>query len=66
VAGSLTLLTRMFGTVAAASLILMLFEILQAGHGFFEAFHLTFGIAALLALASAGLLLLLPRTIAKS
>jgi MFS family permease len=64
VAGSLTLLTRMFGTVTAASLILMLFEILQVKHGFFEAFHLTFQLAALLAFVSAGLLALLPRKIA--
>lgn len=61
VAGSLTLLTRMFGTVTAASLILMLFEILQVKHGFFEAFHLTFLLAALLAFVSAGLLAFLPR-----
>lgn len=63
VAGSLTLLTRMFGTVTAASFILMLFESLQAGRGFFEAFQLTFQIAAVLALISAGLLALLPRRI---
>jgi MFS family permease len=63
VAGSLTLLTRMFGTVTAASLILMLFEILQVKHGFFEAFHQTFQFAAVLAFASAGLLALLPRKI---
>ena len=61
VAGSLTLLTRMFGTVTAASLILMLFEILQVRHGFFEAFHLTFLLAAVLAFVSAGLLAFLPR-----
>jgi MFS family permease len=64
VAGSLTLLTRMLGTVTAASLILMLFEILQVKHGFFEAFHQTFQLAALLAFISAGLLALLPRKIA--
>jgi MFS family permease len=63
VAGGLTLLTRMFGTVTAASIILMLFEILQTGRGFFEAFQLTFQIAAVLALISAGLLALLPRRI---
>ena len=54
VAGSLTLLTRMFGTVTAASLILMLFEILQVKHGFFEAFHLTFLLAAVLAFGQCG------------
>jgi MFS family permease len=64
VAGSLTLLTRMLGTVTAASVILMLFEILQVGHGFFEAFHRTFQLAALLAFVNAGLLALLPRKIA--
>ena len=63
VAGSLTLLTRMLGTVTAASLILMLFEILQVEHGFFEAFHRTFQLAAVLAFISAGLLALLPRKI---
>jgi MFS family permease len=65
VAGSLTLLTRMFGTVTAASLMLMLFEILQVKHDFFEAFHLTFLLAAALAFVSAGLLALLPRKIAR-
>ena len=63
VAGSLTLLTRMFGTVTAASVILMLFEILQIHHGFSEAFHLTFQSAALLALCSAGVLAFLPHRI---
>ena len=61
VAGSLTLLTRMLGTVTAAALILMLFEILQVEHGFFEAFRRTFLCAAGLAFVSAGLLALLPR-----
>ena len=65
VAGSLTLLTRMLGTVTAASIILMLFEILQSGRGFFEAFRLTFQIAAVLAFASAALLALLPRRMAR-
>jgi len=63
VAGSLTLLTRMFGTVTAASIVLMLFEILQVDHGFFEAFQVTFQLAALLAFGSAGLLALLPHRI---
>ena len=49
VAGSLALLTRTLGTVTAASVVLMLFEILQIRHGFFEAFHQTFQLAALLA-----------------
>lgn len=64
VAGSLTLLTRMLGTVTAASVVLMIFEILQIRHGFFAAFHHTFQLAALLAFVSAGLLALLPRKIA--
>ena len=60
VAGSLALLTRTLGTVTAASVILMLFEVLQIRHGFFEAFHQTFQIAALLAFFTAGLLAFLP------
>jgi MFS family permease len=60
VAGSLALLTRTLGTVAAASVVLMLFEILQIRHGFFDAFHQTFQLAALLAFVAAGLLTLLP------
>jgi MFS family permease len=63
VAGSLVLLTRTLGTVAAASVVLMLFEILQIRHGFFEAFHQTFQLAALLAFVAAGLLALLPSKI---
>jgi EmrB/QacA subfamily drug resistance transporter len=63
VAGSLALLTRMLGTVAAASIVLMVFEILHAQHGFFDAFHQTFQLAALLAFASAGLLALSARRI---
>ena len=61
VAGSLALLTRTLGTVAAASLVLMVFERLQLKHGFFEAFHQTFQLASLLAFASAGLLALSSR-----
>src|SRR5689334_18417690 len=56
VAGSLVLLTRTLGTVGAASLVLMVFEILQARHGFHAAFHWTFQLAALLAFVTAGLL----------
>ncbi len=56
VAGSLVLLTRTFGTVTAASIVLMVFEILNADHGFIEAFHRTFQLAALLAFAAAVLL----------
>lgn len=61
VAGSLALLTRTLGTVAAASIVLMVFEILQVQHGFFDAFHQTFQWAGLLAFASAGLLALSSR-----
>ena len=64
-AGSLALLTRMLGTVAAASLVLMAFEILQSRHGFFDAFQQTFQLAALLAFVSAGLLAASPRRIGK-
>jgi len=56
VAGSLALLTRTLGTVSAASVVLMVFEILQTKFGFLEAFHQTFQLAALLAFVSAGLL----------
>ncbi|MDO8400135.1 MAG: MFS transporter [Bradyrhizobium sp.] len=61
VAGSLALLTRTLGTVAAASIVLMAFEILQAQHDFFDAFQRTFQLAAVLAFASAGLLALSSR-----
>jgi MFS family permease len=63
VAGSLVLLTRMLGTVTAASIVLMVFEILQQNGSFLEAFHQTFQLAALLAFAAAALLALLPRRI---
>lgn len=56
VAGSLALLTRTLGTVSAASVVLMVFEILQMKYGFLEAFHQTFQLAAMLAFVSAGLL----------
>jgi MFS family permease len=56
VAGSLVLLTRTLGTVTAASIVLMLFEILQQDHSFLEAFQQTFQLAALLAFVAAGLL----------
>jgi len=61
VAGSLVLLTRTFGTVTAASVVLMVFEILNVGHGFLEAFSQTFQLAALLAFVAAGLLAISPR-----
>ena len=63
VAGSLALLTRTLGTVTAASIFFLVFDILQARHGFFEAFQQTFQLAALLAFVAAGLLMLSPRRI---
>jgi EmrB/QacA subfamily drug resistance transporter len=63
VAGSLALLTRTLGTVTAASVFFLVFEILQTKHGFFEAFQQTFQLAALLAFVAAGLLVLAPRKI---
>jgi MFS family permease len=56
VAGSLVLLTRTLGTVTAASVVLLVFTILNAQYGFLEGFQRTFQLAALLAFASAGLL----------
>ena len=62
VAGSLVLLTRTFGTVTAASIVLMVFEILNTTHGFLEGFQKTFQLAALLAFAAAGSLALAARS----
>ena len=58
VAGSLVLLTRTLGTVTAASVVLLVFEILNMKYGFLEGFQKTFQLAALLAFASAVLLAL--------
>jgi MFS family permease len=66
VAGSLVLLTRTLGTVTAASVVLMVFEILNAKHGFLESFQRTFHFAALLAFGAAGLLAISPRRIGES
>ena len=66
VAGSLVLLTRTLGTVTAASVVLMVFEILNAKHGFLESFQRTFQFAALLAFGAAGLLAISPRRIGES
>jgi MFS family permease len=63
VAGSLVLLTRTLGTVTSASVVLLVFEILNARHGFLEGFQMTFQLAALLAIAAAGLLALSQRSI---
>lgn len=61
VAGSLVLLTRTMGTVTAASVVWMVFGILNTGHGFIAAFQQTFQVAALLAFAAAALLAVSPR-----
>ncbi len=61
VAGSLVLLTRTMGTVTAASVVWMVFGILNTGHGFLAAFQQTFHFAALLAFAAAALLAISPR-----
>jgi MFS family permease len=63
VAGSLALLTRTFGTVTAASVVLMVFEILNVKYGFVEGFQKTFQLAALLAFAAAASSALSPRKI---
>jgi hypothetical protein len=54
VAGSLVLLTRTLGTVTAASLVLMVFGLLNTKYGFLEGFQKTCQFAALLAFAAAG------------
>ena len=56
VAGSLVLLTRTLGTVAAASVVLVTFELLNIQYGFLAGFQKTFQLAALLAFFAAGLL----------
>ena len=66
VAGSLVLLTRTLGTVSAASVVLMVFEILQQNANFLEAFQRTFQLAALLAFAAAVLLAFSSRKTVKS
>jgi len=63
VAGSLVLLTRTLGTVTAASVVLLVFGILNTKYAFLEGFQKTFQFAALLAFAAAGLLALSPRRI---
>lgn len=54
VAGSLVLLTRTFGNVAAAPVVLMVFETMKMKYGFIDGFQKSFQLAALLALAAAG------------
>jgi len=56
VAGSVVLLTRTLGTVAAASVVLVTFEMLNIQYGFLAGFQKTFQLAALLAFFAAGLL----------
>jgi hypothetical protein len=53
VAGSLVLLTRTLGTVTSASVILMVFGIMNIAYGFLEGFQNTFLFAALLAFVGA-------------
>ncbi len=64
VAGSLVLLTRTLGTVTAASVVLLVFEMLNMKGGFLDGFQKTFQLAALLAFTAAGLLALSPRNTA--
>jgi MFS family permease len=61
VAGSLVLLTRTLGTVTSASVVLMVFEILNTTYGFVEGFQKTFQLAALLAFVAAGASAFSPR-----
>ena len=61
VAGSLVLLTRTFGTVTAASVIFLVFNVLNTAYGFQAGFQKTFQFAALLAFAATALVAFLPR-----
>jgi MFS family permease len=61
VAGSLVLLTRTLGTVTAASVVFLVFGVLNARYGFLEGFQKTFQLAALLAFVAAGLVALSSR-----
>ncbi|MBR0801211.1 MFS transporter [Bradyrhizobium jicamae] len=63
VAGSLVLLTRTFGTVTAASVVFLVFEILSSDYGFLVGFQKTFQFAAAMAFAAAALSLLSHRRI---
>jgi MFS family permease len=63
VAGSLVLLTRTFGTVTAASVVFLVFEILSGSYGFLAGFQKTFQVAAAMAFAGAALSLLSLRRI---
>jgi MFS family permease len=61
VAGSLVLLTRTLGTVTAASVVFLVFGILNMRYGFVEGFQKTFQLAALLAFVAAALIALASR-----
>ena len=61
VAGSLVLLTRTFGTVTAASVIFLVFDVLNTRYGFLPGFQKTFQFAAVLAFAAAALIAFSPR-----
>jgi MFS family permease len=63
VAGSLVLLTRTLGTVTAASVVLLVFGILNVKYGFLEGFQKSLQLAALLAFAAAGLLAFSPHRV---
>jgi MFS family permease len=65
VAGSLVLLTRTLGNVTAASVVFLVFEILNTTYGFLEGFQKTFQLAALLAFAAAGALAFSSRRLAR-
>jgi MFS family permease len=56
VAGSLAMVTRTVGAVAAAAGIMLIFETLESGAGFFGAYRCTFLIAAAIAFAMTALL----------
>jgi MFS family permease len=56
VAGSLAMVTRTLGTVGAATLVMLLFQKLEAASGFYPAFQRCFVLAALIPFAMAGLM----------
>jgi MFS family permease len=58
VAGSLAMVTRTVGTVAAAAVVMLLFQSLEASAGFVAAYRDTFLVAAAVALATVALLAL--------
>ena len=56
VAGSLAMVTRTIGTVAAAALVMLLFQSLEASAGFVVAYRDTFLVAAALAVTTVAML----------